>query len=299
MVQLPESAETACAARTVAWGSDSEWRPLCSVVLAWPPIALRAIPDPAAWLLRGRPDLGLLREQTLSLAAYYRAHGVVVRMLDAEDAPPNILFLRDTFLMTPAGAILARPAHAVRQPEIAYVRAFLDQERIPIIGEVGSPGRFEGADALWLRPDLLVIGVGNRTDRAGAGQVSRLLAPYGVVTRFVSAPLRSQHLLGGMVPVRDDVFLRDGVGADARALLRDGPWSLHDVADDAEVVDRRCLNLVALGPARVVAPTMSGASLARLGIGGATIDQIDVSEYLVCDGGIACATGILGRQTAS
>lgn len=299
MVPSSRQVETVSAPPATAWGSDSEWRPLRSVALAWPPDALRQVDDPGAWLLRGRPDLGRLRDQTAALAAYYRARGILVRMLDAPDAPPNILFLRDTFLMTPIGAILARPAHVVRQPEIAYVRAFLAEQRIPIAGEVEVPGTFEGADALWLRPDLLVIGVGHRTDRGGAEQVARMLAPSGVVTRFVPAPRRSQHLLGGMAIIGPDtVILRTPIGTAVRRLLTDASWRVVEVEDDADVLDRRCLNFVVLDPGTVVAPTMSAASRGRLSAGGAAIDQRDISEYLVCDGGIACATGILGRQTA-
>ncbi len=298
----PPSAEadTPDAPPAVAWGSDSEWRPLHSVALAWPPDTLRLIDDPGAWLLRGRPDLGRLRDQAAALADYYRVRGISVRMLDAPDAPPNILFLRDTFLMTPMGAILARPAHAVRRPEIAYVRAFLEQEQIPIVGEIEPPGSFEGADALWLRPNLLVIGVGNRTDMAGAGQVARLLAPAGIVTRTVRAPRRSQHLLGSMAIIGpDSIILRAAVGRAVRILLREGGWRIHDVDDDTDVLKRRCLNFVMLDRTTVVAPTMSSERRESLSIGGVRIDQLDVSEYLVCDGGIACATGILGRQPAA
>lgn len=294
-----DSAAAPVSGATQPWGADSETALLRRVALARPPDTIAEVEDPAASLFRSRPRLDRLREQSAALESFYRSQGIAVSVLDAPRAPPNIIFMRDLFLMTPEGAVLARPAYLQRRPEVPLVREFLAQEGVPLVGEVSGSGTFEGADSLWLSPRLLMIGVGNRTNAEGATQLTRLMSAMGIQTRIVAAPPASQHLLGSMNFMDGAaVAVRPGLDGCARSELEAGGYELIQFADDEDVLDRRCLNFVALGPGRIVAPRMSAPAREKLRRA-CSVRLLDVGEYLNCDGGIACATGILSRQAAA
>ena len=56
-------------------------------------------------------DLSRAQAEHDQLAEAYRAAGVeVLTVGDVPDPPPNRIFCADLFVMTPQGAILARPA---------------------------------------------------------------------------------------------------------------------------------------------------------------------------------------------
>ena len=46
---------------------------------------------------------------------------------------------------------------------------------MPIVRSVSGKGTFEGADAMWIRPDCAIIGRGLRTNDEGRQQVTEIL----------------------------------------------------------------------------------------------------------------------------
>src|SRR4029453_3070076 len=104
----------------------------------------------------------------------------------APQPPPyNGVFVRDQYFMTPEGAVVARMASQPRAGEERSTTLALANYGVPILRTVGAAACFEGSDALWLRPDSVVIGVGNRTCTDGAAQVSESLRRLGVRVRTV------------------------------------------------------------------------------------------------------------------
>ena len=72
--------------------------------------------------------------------------------------------------MTPEGALLARPASTARAGEERRVARRLAELSVPIILSIGGSGTFEGADAMWVGSDTVILGRGLRTNDAGPGQ---------------------------------------------------------------------------------------------------------------------------------
>src|SRR5262245_45794437 len=107
--------------RDLVWspfGVFSECGRLRSVLLHRPGPEVAAVQDARGALWIDMPSIELFQEQHDALAALYRAHGVAVHYVDAGGgAKPNLCFMKDTFAMTPEGAILARPAARVRAGE--------------------------------------------------------------------------------------------------------------------------------------------------------------------------------------
>lgn len=301
------------------FGVSSEIAPLTVVLLTWPGDELAFEGDPAAWLMHARPDLARMREEALGLAEAYEAHGVAVHWLRHGGPPtsppptysggevprrgggglPNLVFARDLLFMTPEGAVIARMAAQQRAGEERYAARAIAALGIPILATPTGHSTFEGADALWLRPDLVVVGVGRRTNPAGFEVVRRVLEAQHVDSVAVPLSPNVQHLLGSVNLVRSDLaVVREPSPELVRLLDRLGVARM-DLDDDPvtarEVVEGRSNNFVTLAPGVVLMPAGNPASSARLEAEGVTVVERAVSQYLCAAGGIGCATGILRR----
>lgn len=278
-------------------GVDSEVAPLKQVLLARPPRTLDAVDDPDAWLMLDTPDRRSLTAAANRLSATYARLGVQVAWIDAPQAPPNLLFARDLFVMTPEGAVLARMGAAVRAGEEKACAAALAGLGVPILATPRGHETLEGADALWLG-DVVVIGVGLRTNAAGAARLAGVLRDQGVDAVTVDMPADgAQHLLGVVTPVGETrVLLREARATDAiRGVVADLGLDPLPLPEDPELVEGRGANLVAVRPGEVVMPEAPDLQ-ARLEALGVTCHPVDMGPFLVTAGGVACATGIVHRE---
>jgi arginine deiminase len=284
--------------RWAACGADSEWAPLRQVLLHAPGAEL-AVADADAALMLARPDPERARRQHDALAAAYREAGIDVAHVEPpEPPPPNQLYVADLLFMTPEGAIVGRPAGEARAGEERWVARRLAELGIPILRTVGARGVFEGADALWLDRETVLLGRGLRTNAAGAAQVAATLAEQGVSTIVVDLLPGTMHLMGELRIVdRDLAYCRAGrlPGRAVRALEARG-YTIQALADGPEVGRGAALNVVALGPRRIVMPAGRPATRARYEAAGVACVEVEVDELLKAAGGIGCLTGVLRRQ---
>ncbi|GGP55447.1 dimethylarginine dimethylaminohydrolase family protein [Streptomyces calvus] len=280
-------------------GYRSEWAPLREVLLTRPHDGIASVTDPAAQLMRAPVDLGRMREQFAALAETYRTLGVRVHVLDPPPtAGPNIVFARDLFLATPQGVVLARCASAQRAGEERHAAAALAALGVPLLRIMTGTAVFEGADALWVDERTVLVGIGLRTDRAGAATVREVLREQGVDTVEVPVSDGAQHLLGSVVFVdrRRAVVHTAALSAPARAELVRRDYELVELPPDDEVVRRRSMNLVALGPGRVLMPAGCPVTRRRLEDAGLEVFTAEVGEYVKAAGALGCLTGILRRD---
>ena len=106
------------------WGVDSEYAPLSAVLLHLPTEEIEDLVNPDDVQMLAPVEASLLRKQHDTLAEAYRSAEVQVHyVLPSVVPPPNTMFVRDVFFMTPEGAILARPASTVRAGERDLLRA--------------------------------------------------------------------------------------------------------------------------------------------------------------------------------
>lgn len=281
-------------------GCASEVGSLRRVLLVEPPGSLGAVEDPGAMLMHARIDLSAIRDEYAGLCAAYAAAGVEVVRYRAEprpgaqagEAPPNLIFARDLLWMTPEGAVIARMAAEQRAGEERHAQAALAGAGVPILASIRR-GRFEGADALWIGPEEVAVGL-KRTD-AAALQELRALFP-ALTFHPIPVPPSAQHLLGVAAPVAPRLAL---LHPDAPAALRD-LLAARGIAclapDPGEQRARRAMNVVALGDRRVVMP--SGCPRTRAALSRAGVDpvEVEVTQYLRAAGGPGCLTGIILRE---
>jgi arginine deiminase len=277
----------------------SEHSPLRAVLLHRPGDELRAAAaDPDACLMLDAPDVTLAGAQHDELAAAYRAEGVGVAFVDpAVSPPPNLMYVADLMFMTPAGAILARPASTVRAGEERWVARRLADLGVPILRSVGGTGVFEGADAMWLDPRTVLLGRGLRTNAAGATQVAATLAELGVRTVQVDLPHSAMHLMGQVRIIDHDLALIQSghVPWSAVDALREHGYVVSGFPDEAELRHGFAHNFVTLGPRRILMPAgnpRSQAHYAELGIECVTVE---IGELQKAAGGIGCLSGVLRR----
>lgn len=279
-------------------GSHSEWGPLREVVLSWPGEELNFSGPPNDLLMRARPDLEALRLQTKALADFYEAQGVTVHLARPSSLPPpNFLFMRDLFWATPQGVVLARPAAQQRAGEERYAAETLARLGVPMIYYPHGSATFEGADALWLDQTTVLLGVGVRTNAAGAGQLASLLGTMGISVLEVTLPPGVQHLLGVVNFVDRQLAVLHGGKAspELRELLASRGISTLVLPPDDELVQGLGMNFVTLAPRRVVMPARCPGIKKKLQRAGIEALEMEVSEYLKAAGGLACLTGILRR----
>ncbi len=280
-------------------GYDSEWAALRTVMLACPP----DWPAPADWnavQYLGPVDFPALRRELTGFARTLRGLGVDVRLRELPlSAGYNGFFVRDQFFMTPEGAIVGRMGSAPRGGEEPATTRALAAEGVPILRTIGGAGCFEGADALWLRPDLVAIGIGNRTNEAGAAQVRDVLAGLGVRTRTFVLPSSVQHLLGLCQLVGPDLAaIRTEVApAGLVALLDACGIRVLEFAEHPEIVRGQAMNFVTVAERAVVMVGGAPRTRAQLIQAGITVRAtVHCPELLNAAGGLACATGVLHRS---
>jgi len=109
-------------------------------------------------------------------AAYCKALvscGLLVIELPADDNYPDSTFVEDTAIVTKRGAIITRPGAQTRLGEISSISRELSRwVNKPAVIE--APGTVDGGDVCEAGEHFF-IGISERTNEAGANQLSRLL----------------------------------------------------------------------------------------------------------------------------
>lgn len=283
------------------WGSSSECGQLRAVLLKRPGRELSLITDFDTMLIhQGYLDLELMQDQHNALAQAYRDNNVTVYYVEGSRLDkPNAYFCRDLMLMTPEGAIIARPASLARAGEERYLAETLGHLGVPILMTVHGAGTFEAADVSWVNKDLCFLAEGLRTNKQGADQVERMLREIGTkeVVR-VQLPYGVLHLdcllnfldrdLAVIWPHRTPYVVW--------RTLRDHGFRFIEIEDEESADTYQSLNFVALEPGKILMPAGDRYLRARYEEAGVTCIEVNLSELLKGGGGIHCMTAFLRRN---
>lgn len=279
-------------------GVRSEIEDLREVLLAWPERHMLPDGDPNESLFLQWPDTQKLRVQAAAIAEFYERQGVKVHWAQTPLRSPNFLFQRDLFFMTPEGAVLARPASEQRASEARIAATVLSSLGIPILAMPRGDAVFEGADALWVDETTVLIGIGLRTNVAGARWLSDVLRDIGIDSMRVTLPSGIQHLLGVANFIdRDLAAVRaDKLSDELRAIVRSFGKDTVLCGPGEETCAGLAMNFVTMAPRRVVMPAGFPSVRERLCDAGVLVHEIEVSEYCKAAGGLGCLTGIIHRR---
>lgn len=226
----------------------------------------------------GTPDLDLMLRHHADYVATLRETGAEVVELPPLEAFPDAVFVEDTALCLPEGAVLMRPGAPTRQGEVAEIapalRAFYDDIR-----KIKGPGCIEGGDILTTSREILV-GRSARTDAAGIAELTAIVADWGHPVREVDTP-------PGVLHFKTDCSLLDGdtILATER-LAASGCFDGYRVIHTAEG-EEAAANAIRFNSLVLMAAGFP-LTAARLRGEGYAVREIGNSECAKLDGGMSC-----------
>lgn len=283
-----------------ACGVDSEWMPLRSVLLHRPGAELAASRDPQAVQMFEPLDLRRAVAQHEALAAAYEAAGVTVHLVDPDATPPpNQMFCADLVFMTKEGAVLARPASTVRAGEERRIARRLADLGVPILRTLTGTAVFEGADAMWLDPETVLLGLGLRSNAEAAAQIAQTLESQEAEVLPVDLPFGTMHLMGLLRIVDRDLAVawpRRTPHA-AVAALRERGAEVAFLPEEAGDRQAAAFNFVTLGPRRVLMAGSYPEMAEFLQSLDVECTTVEITELAKAAGGIGCLSAVLHRQT--
>jgi dimethylargininase len=254
--------------------------------------------DGAGWRV---PDPGKLVEQHEAFVALLGGLGAEVELAGALDGLVDSVYMHDPLVLTARGGIPLNMAKPIRAGEPGHAAEELERLGIPIVGRLDGDAFADGGDRFWLDDHTIALGLGYRTNRAGAERLQQLLAPEGVHVETYDMPHDQGpgyvlHLQSLLSAVTDDLYVIYEPLAPVRLLQdlreRGVGWI---VVDHDSYVAMGC-NILAVRPGVVV--MVDGVprvreELERRGIEVHTYDGSELS--LKGDGGPTCLTAPLLR----
>lgn len=226
----------------------------------------------------GTPDLSLMLAHHADYVAALRSTGATVIELDPLPAYPDSVFVEDTALCLPEGAVVMRPGAPTRLGEAAEMAPQL-QALYGQVVRIEGPGTIEGGDILVTEREILV-GRSARTDAAGIAELTALVTPWGHTVREVFTP-------PGVLHFKTDCSLLDAETILATPRLAasgcfDGYRVIHTGAGEEAAANGIRFNDLVLLPAGF--PRTREALLAA----GYAVREIGNSECAKLDGGMSC-----------
>ena len=120
------------------------------------------------------------------------------------------IYCRDASIATDFGVIICNMGKKGRINEPKAQLEEYQQQNMPILGVITSPGTLEGGDVAWLDEKTLAVGHTYRTNEEGIKQLKQCLEPNGIEVIVVELPHYKGkedvfHLMSILSPVDKDL----------------------------------------------------------------------------------------------
>ena len=227
----------------------------------------------------GTPSLDLMRQHHADYIAALRSTGATVVELAALEAFPDSVFVEDTALCLPEGAVVMRPGAPTRLGEAAEMAPHL----AALYGEVrwidGADSFIEGGDILTTETEVL-IGRSARTNGAGIAELAAKVADWGHKVREVFTP-------PGVLHFKTDCSLLDAETILSTARLdASGCFGGYRVLHTA-TGEEACANAIRFNDI-VLMPAGFPRTRDMLVAAGYAVREIGNTECAKLDGGMSC-----------
>lgn len=225
-------------------------------------------------------DVDRARAQHAAYRRLLQAVDLEVVVAPAADDHADGVFVEDAVVVVDDLAVLTRPGAASRRAEPDTVAPTLHDRGLTVT-RIEAPGRLDGGDVLAV-DDVVYVGIGARTDAAGAAQLATALADRG--RRVVE------------VPVPGALHLKTAVTA-----LPDGTLiGVPDWFDASAFGDRRLVaapeasgaNVLVVGGTVVVAAS-APRTASLIATRGIDVEVVDIGEFEKAEAGLTCLSVLL------
>jgi dimethylargininase len=227
----------------------------------------------------GSPDLAVMQAHHADYVATLRATGATVIELPPLDAFPDSVFVEDTALCLPEGAVVMRPGAPSRLGEAAEMAPHLRALYGEVVAITGADSFIEGGDILVTEAEILV-GRSARTNAAGIAELTALVAPWGHPVREVLTP-------PGVLHFKTDCSLLDSDTVLAtRRLAASGCFQGYRVIHVPEG-EEAAANTIRFNDL-VLMPEGFPRTRDAIAAAGLQVREIGNSECAKLDGGMSC-----------
>jgi dimethylargininase len=226
----------------------------------------------------GTPDLKQMLADHTSYVEALRETGATIVELPALEAFPDAVFVEDTALCLPEGAVLMRPGAPSRAGEVEQMASTLRTLCDEVL-EIKGPGFIEGGDILTTGREILV-GLSERTNLAGVEELTRLVAKWGYRVRTVTTPEGVLHFKTDCSLLNADTILS------TKRLAASGCFEGYNVIHTCDGEDAAA-NAIRYNQF-VVMPAHFPKTAARLRDAGFEVREINNTECAKLDGGMSC-----------
>ncbi|MEO6299924.1 MAG: arginine deiminase family protein [Paracoccaceae bacterium] len=227
----------------------------------------------------GTPSLQLMKSHHADYISALHSTGAKIIELSALEPYPDSVFVEDTALCLPEGAVVMRPGAPSRLGEAAEMALHL----IALYDEVkyitGPDSFIEGGDILTTETEIL-IGRSARTNAEGIAELTRLVEPWGHKVREVFTPPGVLHFKTDCSLLDEETILS------TERLAASGCFAGYNVIFTAEG-EEASANSIRFNDL-VLAPKGFPRTRDALDKAGFTVREIGNSECSKLDGGMSC-----------
>jgi N-dimethylarginine dimethylaminohydrolase len=233
-----------------SYGAQSMTAPLRRVLVVAPRPEEAARWREAGW--RAAPDPGRLAAEHQAFRAELEAVGIAVVVSEtSSESGLDGVYPYDPALVTRDGALLLRPGKDSRLSEVEALGQALNQAGVPTAARMEPPATVDGGDTCWLDERTLLVGLGYRTNEAGAAALRAALPDVDVIAYDLPhhrGRAELLHLMSIISPLADDlaVVYLPLLPVRLVQLLADRRIELVEVPDDE--LSTQGPNVLALAP---------------------------------------------------
>ena len=234
----------------------------------------------------GAPDYDKALRQHAAYCDALERCGLTLTRLDPDERFPDSTFVEDTAVVLAAlpggkpAPILTRPGASNRAGEVATIAEVLSQS-FPDLRSIEPPGTLDGGDVCEAGNHFF-IGISERTNEAGAQQLSKILASFNYTSSFIDirGTKNILHLKSGLA------YLGDNRLAVIDELASHTAFRTFELVN-VPASEQYAANCVRINDYILIAAGYPQFERKLGELGYATI-AIEMSEFQKMDGGLSC-----------
>ncbi|MDK2780919.1 MAG: hypothetical protein PWP61_1216 [Trichococcus sp.] len=242
-------------------------------------------------------DESRIQKEFQELHSLYESLGISVELMEKDEILPHAVFSRDFGGCVNEGYILGKFKNDIRLSETEAYEEKMAELGVPLLGEVSGTGVFEGGDFAFLDERTVAIGMLDRTNAEGFGQIKGILKPLGYDVHPVEMDPRYLHLDMCFNLVAPKLAIGYAYLPETFiALLK--KMEIELITDDEHAIFRHGYNVQAIGRNEVISLGRNRGINEKMRKKGLTVHEIELTELLKLGGGIHCMTFPLKRVHA-